>query len=80
MQVIMSVDGLYRESSSVLSRNTYFQLRLSIQYVKLRKNGMAMVVDIKLMNIYYQLLIVPWPCILQPLFLWPPAKTLNNYK
>jgi len=30
---------------------------------------MAMVVDLKLMNIYYQLLIGSWPCILQPLFL-----------
>jgi hypothetical protein len=40
----------YKESSSVFSRNTYFQLRLSIQYVKLRKNGMAIIVHLKLIN------------------------------
>lgn len=35
------IPDLYNESSSVLSRNTYFQLLLSIQYVKFRKNGMG---------------------------------------
>jgi hypothetical protein len=50
MQVIYGREANLNESSSVLSRNTYFQLRLSIQYVKLRKNGMAMIVDLKLIN------------------------------
>jgi hypothetical protein len=39
---------------------------------------MAMLVDIKLMNIYYQLLIVRWPCILQPVFLQPAAKNTKE--
>lgn len=68
------VADLYNESSSVFSRKTYFQLLLSIQYVKFRKNGMAMIVGLKLMNIYYLLLFEPGPCNLHAVFLQPLAK------
>src|SRR5687767_9619685 len=40
----------YKESSSVFNKNTYFQRRLSIQYVKLRKNVMALIVVVKIGN------------------------------
>lgn len=48
-----------RESSSVASRKMYFQRRLSMWYVKFRKNGIALIFLFQNYSIHTTILLIP---------------------